>query len=45
MGAFVRAFAEFDVAITIDEARGPMGMAKRDHVQAILKKFPSRRER
>jgi phosphonoacetaldehyde hydrolase len=37
MGAFVRAFEEFGVAITIDEARGPMGMAKRDHVQAILK--------
>jgi phosphonoacetaldehyde hydrolase len=36
MGVFVRAFAEFGVAITIDEARGPMGMAKRDHVAAVL---------
>jgi phosphonoacetaldehyde hydrolase len=32
MGAFVKAFAHFDVAITIDEARGPMGMAKWDHI-------------
>lgn len=37
MGAFVRAFEEFGVAITIDEARGPMGLAKRDHVAAILR--------
>jgi phosphonoacetaldehyde hydrolase len=36
MGAFVRAFLEFGIEITIDEARGPMGMAKRDHVKALL---------
>ncbi|MBN9510790.1 MAG: phosphonoacetaldehyde hydrolase [Alphaproteobacteria bacterium] len=35
MGAFVRAFAEFGVAIDIADARGPMGMAKRDHIQAV----------
>lgn len=35
MGAFVRAFARFGVAITIDEARGPMGMAKWDHILAV----------
>jgi phosphonoacetaldehyde hydrolase len=35
MGAFVRAFAQFDVAISIDEARGPMGMAKWDHIFAV----------
>ena len=35
MGAFVRAFAEFGVAISIDDARGPMGMAKRDHIRAV----------
>jgi phosphonoacetaldehyde hydrolase len=35
MGAFVRAFAAFGVAITIDEARSPMGMAKRDHIFAV----------
>jgi phosphonoacetaldehyde hydrolase len=35
MGAFVRAFAAFDVAITIDEARGPMGMAKWDHIFGV----------
>jgi phosphonoacetaldehyde hydrolase len=36
MGAFVEAFAEFGVTISIDEARGPMGMAKRPHVAAIM---------
>ena len=35
MGAFVRAFAEFGVTISIDDARGPMGMAKRDHIKAV----------
>jgi phosphonoacetaldehyde hydrolase len=35
MGAFVRAFARFDVEISIDEARGPMGMAKWDHIFAV----------
>ncbi len=36
MGVFVRAFAEFGVEITLEEARGPMGMAKRDHIQAVM---------
>lgn len=36
MGAFIKAFAEFGVEISIDEARGPMGMAKRPHVAALL---------
>lgn len=36
MGVFVEAFAEFGVDITIDEARGPMGMAKRPHVAALM---------
>jgi len=36
MGVFVEAFAEFGVAITIDEARQPMGIAKRPHVAALL---------
>src|ERR1700748_2790700 len=35
MGAFVETFAEFGVTISIDEARGPMGMAKRPHIAAI----------
>jgi phosphonoacetaldehyde hydrolase len=35
MGAFVDAFAEFGVAITIADARGPMGMAKRDHIRLV----------
>ena len=36
MGAFVETFAEFGVEITIDEARGPMGMAKRPHIAALV---------
>ena len=35
MGAFMRAFAEFGVAITVAEARAPMGMAKWEHIWAI----------
>ncbi|MBN8874038.1 MAG: phosphonoacetaldehyde hydrolase [Rhodospirillales bacterium] len=35
MGAFVRAFAQFGVAIDIADARGPMGMAKWDHIRAV----------
>jgi phosphonoacetaldehyde hydrolase len=36
MGVFVEAFDRFGVAITIDEARGPMGMAKRPHIAALM---------
>ncbi|PTM41435.1 phosphonoacetaldehyde hydrolase [Bosea sp. 124] len=36
MGAFVEAFAAFGVAVMIDEARIPMGMAKRPHVAALF---------
>ncbi len=36
MGVFVEAFARFGVEIGVDEARGPMGMAKRDHISALL---------
>lgn len=36
MGVFVEAFATFDIEVTIDEARGPMGMPKRDHIKAML---------
>ena len=36
MGVFVEAFARFGVAITVDEARAPMGIAKRPHVAALL---------
>ncbi|WP_017906625.1 phosphonoacetaldehyde hydrolase [Pseudomonas asplenii] len=32
---FVEAFAEFDVQVSIDEARGPMGMGKWDHIRAL----------
>jgi phosphonoacetaldehyde hydrolase len=36
MGVFVEVFAEFGVDITIEEARAPMGMAKRPHIAALL---------
>ncbi|UUX48608.1 phosphonoacetaldehyde hydrolase [Nisaea acidiphila] len=35
MGVFQRAFAAFDVEITIDEARAPMGLPKWDHIKAV----------
>lgn len=35
MGAFVRLFEQFGIELTIAEARGPMGMAKWDHIQAL----------
>jgi phosphonoacetaldehyde hydrolase len=34
--AIVRTFADHGVPVTTDEARGPMGMAKLDHVKALL---------
>jgi phosphonoacetaldehyde hydrolase len=36
MGVFVETFAEFGVAITVEEARIPMGMAKRPHIAALM---------
>ena len=36
MGAFVEVFAEFGIEISTAEARGPMGMAKRDHIAQLL---------
>jgi len=35
MAAFVKAFAQFGVTISIADARGPMGMAKRDHIRLV----------
>jgi phosphonoacetaldehyde hydrolase len=35
MGAFVRAFGAFGVAIEVADARGPMGMAKWEHIRAV----------
>lgn len=37
MGVFVEAFAKFGVDVSIEEARGPMGMPKWDHIDAMLK--------
>ncbi|MEJ8571017.1 phosphonoacetaldehyde hydrolase [Microbaculum marinum] len=35
MGAFVEVFGRFGVDISIEEARGPMGLPKWDHIQAL----------
>ncbi|MDP4302359.1 phosphonoacetaldehyde hydrolase [Leptothrix discophora] len=35
MGAFVQLFARYGIALSIAEARGPMGMAKWDHIHAL----------
>ncbi|WP_022980642.1 phosphonoacetaldehyde hydrolase [Ideonella sp. B508-1] len=35
MGAFVRLFDQFGITLSIAEARGPMGMAKWDHIRAL----------
>jgi phosphonoacetaldehyde hydrolase len=36
LSAFVRVFAARGVEITAEEARGPMGLSKRDHLRALL---------
>jgi phosphonoacetaldehyde hydrolase len=36
MGVFVEAFARFGIEVTVEEARGPMGLPKRDHVAALM---------
>jgi phosphonoacetaldehyde hydrolase len=37
VAAFVQAFAAHGVAVTAGEARGPMGLPKRDHLLALLR--------
>ena len=36
MGVFVSTFKEFGIDVSIEEARAPMGMAKRDHIGAMM---------
>lgn len=36
MGVFVEAFQRFGVAVSIEEARAPMGLPKRAHIAAML---------
>lgn len=36
MGVFVKAFAQFGITATIEEARGPMGAAKWDHIRTMM---------
>lgn len=35
VAAFVEGFREFGVSISLDQARGPMGMEKRAHIRAV----------
>lgn len=37
---FVEAFAEFAVHVSIEEARGPMGMGKWDHIRSLCNQPP-----
>lgn len=37
VGVFVALFADRGVAVTLAEARGPMGMHKRDHIAAVAR--------
>ncbi|NBB07982.1 phosphonoacetaldehyde hydrolase [Pseudomonas sp. SLFW] len=37
---FVEAFAEFEVQVSIEEARGPMGMGKWDHIRTLCDQSP-----
>ncbi len=37
VGAFVATFAAKGVAVTLAEARGPMGLHKKDHIRAMLR--------
>lgn len=36
MGVFVKTYQQFGIEISIAEARGPMGMAKRDHIKTLM---------
>lgn len=36
MGVFVEAFSKFQVPVTIEQARGPMGLPKRAHIASML---------
>jgi phosphonoacetaldehyde hydrolase len=36
MGVFVRTFKQFGVEVSVEEARGPMGLPKWDHIRAML---------
>lgn len=36
MGAFVKVFSQFDVPLTVEEARRPMGLPKWDHIRALV---------
>jgi len=43
-GVFVQAFAAHNLNVTIEQARGPMGIHKRDHVRTLLELEPVREQ-
>ena len=36
VASFMEAFKTWNIKVTVEEARGPMGMGKRDHIKAIF---------
>ena len=34
---FIEVFERRGIKVTVDEARGPMGLAKKDHVRALIR--------
>ena len=36
VAAFLKAFAEKGLTVTMEEARGPMGMTKIDHILSLI---------
>ena len=42
--AFVDVFAEFGIDVSLDDARGPMGLPKRDHISSMLTLTPVRQK-
>ncbi|MEM8701217.1 MAG: phosphonoacetaldehyde hydrolase [Pseudomonadota bacterium] len=36
MGVFVKAFEKFGISATVEQARGPMGKPKRDHIRDMM---------
>ena len=42
VAAFLKAFGEVGITVTMEEARRPMGMAKIDHIRELKEPYPAR---
>ncbi|MEM9277086.1 MAG: phosphonoacetaldehyde hydrolase [Pseudomonadota bacterium] len=40
VSSFIEAFKTWDIKVSVEQARGPMGMGKRDHIKAIFELPP-----